>query len=460
MDGAPAVLVGEAGETVGAAEPSILGRPAPSFSLLRRLERQAPKPITELLRTVGVLGAHMGISVFAAGGFVRDLLLGRSSLDLDLVAEGDALALARRLARRVKGTVSLHRAFGTATVLGGPTGIVDIAMARRERYPAPGALPMVSRTTIGEDLRRRDFSVNALAMALSPSRFGLLLDPVGGFRDLGRRRIRALHPLSFVEDPTRIFRAVRYAVRLGFGLDRNSRRWLRVALRSGPYPALSGQRIMAELEVIAGESQSTDVMISLGRLGAFRLLEPSYRFSPAVALRLKELSGFLGWAADHRVEVASLRLAMLALVSHLDDSLAERALRRLALSGEPLRQLMRAKAESPALLLRLASAGRPSDRARWLRGHAAETLGLAWLLAPPVVRRQIEWFLAEARHVRSWLGGKDLLALGVPEGPAIGSLLDRLRDARLDGGPATRDEEARLVRAWTNSPAGGAVPSP
>jgi tRNA nucleotidyltransferase (CCA-adding enzyme) len=458
MGGALAVLVRERGETVGVIEPSVLKRPASSLSLLWRLERHVPRPVTEFLQAVGALGAAMGIPVFVAGGFVRDLLLGRPSLDLDLVAEGDGLALARRLARQMRGTASFHRSFGTATVWGGPTDVVDVATARRERYPAPGALPVVSRASISEDLRRRDFTVNAMAISLSPSSFGRLLDPVGGWHDLGRRRIRALHPLSFVEDPTRIFRAVRYAVRLGFGLDRDSRRWLRVALSASPYPALSGQRIMAELELIAREPRPTDIMISLGRLGAFSLLEPSYRFPLAIALRLKELSRFLSWSADHQIPVEGPRLFMLALVSHLDGSRAERALRRLALSGEPLRRLIQARAEGPALVERLADAVRPSDRARWLRGQPLEMLGWTWLLAPAIVRRQIEWFLIEARHARACLGGDDLLALGVPEGPAIGALLDRLRDARLDGGAATRDEEAALVRTWMNSPAGGVVP--
>lgn len=455
LEGAPAVLLREAGETVGAVEPPGREPDAPSLSLLSKLERQLPEPITEFLRAVGGLGSAMGIPVFAAGGFVRDLLLGRPSLDLDLVAEGDGPALARRLARQIGGKASFHRSFETATLRGGPTGAMDVATARRERYPAAGALPVVSRASILEDLRRRDFTVNALAISLSPPSFGRLLDPAGGWRDLGRRRMRALHPLSFVEDPTRIFRAVRYQVRLGLGLDRDSRRWVRLSLRAGPYPALSGQRIMAELELIAREPRPADSLISLGRLGAFRLLDPAYRFPPVAALRLKELSKLLSWAADHKIEMEGLRLFLLALVGHLGESRAEQTLRRLALSGEPLRRLIRALSEGPTLVERLPGARRPSDQARRLRSQSLETLGWAWLLATPAARRQVEWFLVEARHARASLAGDDLLALGVPEGPAVGVFLDRLRDARLDGGAATRDAEIALVRTWMNSPAGG-----
>ena len=455
LDGAPAVLLREAGETVGAVQPTGRESAVPSLSLQSKLERQIPEPIVEFLRAVGVLGSAMGIPVFAAGGFVRDLLLGRPSLDLDLVVEGDGPTLARRLARQIGGKASFHRSFETATLHGGPTGAVDVATARRERYLAAGALPVVSRAPIPEDLRRRDFTVNAMAISLSPSNFGQLLDPVGGWHDLRRRRIRALHPLSFVEDPTRIFRAVRYAVRLGFSLDRDSRRWVRLALRAGPYPALSGQRIMAELELMAREPRSADSLISLGRLGGLRLLDSAYRFPPAAALRLKELSQLVNRAAEHRIEVEGLRLFLLALVGHLDESVAERTLRRLALAGEPLRRLLRALSEGPTLVERLAGARRPSDRARWLRSRALETLGWAWLLAAPAVRRQIEWFLIEARDVRAGLSGDDLIAVGVPEGPVVGAFLDRLRDARLDGGAATRDEEMALVRTWLKGACGG-----
>jgi tRNA nucleotidyltransferase (CCA-adding enzyme) len=460
LEGAPAVLVRERGDTAGVIEPSFLGRPAPPFSLVSRLERQAPTPVIELLRAAGLLGETLGIPVFLAGGFVRDLLLGRPPLDLDLVAEGDGTVLARRLARQIGGRLSLHRSFGTATLRGGPTGVLDVATARRERYPVPGILPVVSRASILEDLRRRDFTVNAMAISLAPSSFGTLLDPVGGLNDLRRRRIRALHPLSFIEDPTRIFRAVRYAKRLGFGLDRNSRRWVRLALRAGPYPALSGQRIMAELRLIAGEPRPVEILIALGRLGAFRLLDPAYRFAPIAALRLRELSDFVSWAGEHQLAVADLSLFMLVLVSHLDDDRAERILRRLALSGEPRLLLMRARTEGPSLVERLTRAEAPSHRARWLRGQPAETLGWTWLLSPPVVRRRLEWFLTEAQEARSRLGGEDLLALGVPRGPAVGALLDRLRDARLDGGALTREEEIALVRGWMDSPAGGRVAAP
>jgi tRNA nucleotidyltransferase (CCA-adding enzyme) len=205
----------------------------------------------------------LGMAVHLVGGAVRDLLLGRASPDLDLVVEGDGIAFAARLAEEVGGRLVSHPAFGTASIEGARAlevtalGRIDVASARRERYEAPGQLPRVEPASIAEDLRRRDFSVNAMAVALAPARFGRLSDPFGGQGDLRRRWLRPLHPLSFVEDPTRIFRAARYGARLGFRLPGAGRQALATALRASAlsrgFPALSGARLAAELRLIAGE---------------------------------------------------------------------------------------------------------------------------------------------------------------------------------------------------------------
>src|SRR6266511_3626299 len=194
------------------------GAPAPRRPAARTAtESRSGEARLWLLRVAGKVGEGLGTPVFAVGGFVRDLLLEIPAPDVDLLVEGDGVAFARQLCEELGGSLVIHEDFATAAVEGtaGPGGTalgrIDIASARREQYDAPGALPVVSVATVEEDLRRRDFSVNALALALQPSTFGRLLDPLGGWPDLRRRRLRPLHPLSFVEDPTRIFRAARHA---------------------------------------------------------------------------------------------------------------------------------------------------------------------------------------------------------------------------------------------------------
>src|SRR6266540_1038722 len=264
MDGAPMILVRDGRRVVGVIDAEAVEVARPALSLMHHLDRLgdslasaggAPAPrrpaartATEsrsgearlwLLRVAGKVGEGLGTPVFAVGGFVRDLLLGRAAPDVDLLVEGDGVAFARRVHEEIGGSLVIHEEFATASIEGAaspagpPLGRIDIASARREQYDAPGALPVVRVATVDEDLRRRDFSVNALAVALQPSAFGRLLDPLGGWPDLRRRRLRPLHPLSFVEDPTRIFRAARYASRLRFRLDAGGVRALRLALKVG-----------------------------------------------------------------------------------------------------------------------------------------------------------------------------------------------------------------------------------
>lgn len=451
LGGAPAVLVREGRRIVGAIEAAIPAAGRPPRSLLPRLQAQLPDETLRLLRRIGVAAETRGHKAFAVGGFVRDLLLGRSPRELDLAVEGDGLALARGLAADLGGTLTVHRAFGTATLEGGAPFRLDIATARHERYRTAGALPEVAPASIAEDLVRRDFSVNAMAVRLaSGDSFGELLDPLGGAVDLARRRLRILHPLSFVEDPTRIFRAVRYQTRLGFALDRSSRRALTLAIALAPYPALSGQRLTAELELILAEPDGWRGLAVLGRLGGFRIVEAAYRFSPLAGRRVAALGRLLGWLRGRAIAFEALPLGLLGLLGSSPPAVARRCLGRLALSGEPLSRLGAALRDGPALAARLrkAHAAPPSVRACLMRGRALPSLAAAWLAGDAPARAEVEWFLGEGRAVQPRLGGNDLLALGAARGPRMRELLDRLRDCRLDGVTATREEELALVRQW------------
>jgi tRNA nucleotidyltransferase (CCA-adding enzyme) len=414
LEGAPAVLVREGRRIVGAVEASIPPAAPPAISLLPRLERELPGPTLDCLRRIGASAEAIGARAYAVGGIVRDLLLGRRTSELGA----------------------------------GPR--VDIATARRERYRVPGALPIVAPASIEEDLLRRDFSVNAMAVVLAPRGFGDLLDPLRGAADLARRRLRVLHPLSFVEDPTRIFRAVRYQSRLGLTLEPGSRRALRLAIALAPYPALSGQRLAAELELILAEPAGPLSLIALGRLGTIRLLDPAYRFSGLAARRAADLGRLLERLRRHAIAFDALPLGLLALLGHSPPEVAQRCLKRLALSGEPLARLTAGLRDGPSLAgqLRRERTAPASARASLMRGRPLESLAGAWLAGGATARRQVEWFLVEGRTVHPLLSGEDLLALGAQRGPRIRDLLDRLRDCRLVGAATTREEELALARHW------------
>jgi len=456
LAGAPAVLVLDRFRPIGAVgRAALAGAAVAGPSLVVRLRSRCAAEVLELLAEVGRLADAAGARAFAVGGVVRDALIDGARTaraegrDLDVVVEGDAIAVARRVARALGGTLTVHPVFGTASIEGLRPGRLDLVTARAERYAAPGALPTVRAGTILDDLARRDFGVNAMAVELDSGALRLL-DPLGGRQDMLRRRLRVLHPLSFVEDPTRIFRAARYAARLGFSLERATLRAQALALRLAPYPALSGGRIAAEIERVLDDAAPAAALARLGAAGAFRLLDPRLRFSRVTRARLEGLPAALGWLRERGLAAPPLELAALAIVGDQAAEVAAAGLRGLGFSGEPLARLLRAREAGPLLAERLAAlSGAPaSRRAALLRGRAAIELAWAWLGGDRPARAALDWYLGGAAQVRGVLRGEELIALGVPRGPAVGLVLGRLRDARLDERARSRADEAALVRQW------------
>ncbi|MGH7402016.1 MAG: hypothetical protein ACREKQ_06275, partial [Candidatus Rokuibacteriota bacterium] len=324
---------------------------------------------------------------------------------------------------------------------------VDVASARREQYAAAGALPDVGPAPLVEDLRRRDFSVNAMAVALGPDRFGRLLDPLGGQRDVRARRLRSLRPLAFVEDPTRVFRAARYAARLGLRPDAATLAGIRLAVAQSPYPALSGQRLWREIELAASEPRARKVFELLVRWRAPTI----WNLGGARATRLADSTRLSRWAQAAGVAVDPAELSLLALLIGRPPAAIAGCLDRLALTGESRARIEAAVLAAP--LARRLEAGwlRPSAIDRMLRPVRPPTLLGAWLRAGARGRRRIQWYLERGRAVRPRLSGEDLLVLGVPRGPRVGLTLDRLRGLRLDGALGSVAEERELVKEWLTS---------
>jgi tRNA nucleotidyltransferase (CCA-adding enzyme) len=358
----------------------------------RLAERVAALPGIDRVRE-----AATGIRAYLVGGVVRDLLLGRRRADIDIAVEDGVEELASRLG----GEVRAHERFGTAIVR--VDGIeVDLATTRSEEYAHPGALPDVRPSSLADDLSRRDFTLNAMAIALAGE--PELIDPNGGLEDLQRGRLRVLHPRSFEDDPTRALRAARYAARYGFALERATGELIRRA----ELATVSRDRAEAELRKLAAEPEARQGFALLGEWGLLELQPGALELAAAVG----ELTAAEPWAA-----VAPRADAVLAAA--LSRGVSEA--RRLA-SGEP------------------ASASEAVDRARGRSGvelALARALGAKWL----------DRYVAEWREVRLEIGGSDLIAEGIAEGPAVGrGLRDALR-AKLDGETHGREEELRAALA-------------
>ena len=395
---------------------------------------------SRLLERASAVAAGLRVELYLAGGAVRDALLAVTPDNLDIVVVRPRADFAERLAREVGGEVTLRSQFGTYKLLVACDEI-DVATARREDYPRPGALPIVEASSIKEDLGRRDFSINSMAVSLNRDSWGELLDLHGGEDDLGRCFVRVLHGDSFVDDATRILRAVRYAVRLGFRLDAGTRRLLKRDLVH--LDDIGGDRIRHELERVLSEPLASDALLMANEEGVLSAIHPGLRFcrSPGLIdsqdaddIRAEDmtLAALLHFSRDDKMSGMGARLKM--------DTRWSRAVREVRAIKSGARRLAAqdlSRRELFALLRDLQPAV--------IRGCAAAADDQA-------VRESLELYLAELRSVRPSLDGDDLLALGVPEGPLVGELLDRILAGRLEGLLSTREDEEALV---VDSLAGG-----
>jgi tRNA nucleotidyltransferase (CCA-adding enzyme) len=394
------------------------GKIPPVISLDGMLERLRALPAAQpLLRRAVPAGVHV------VGGAVRDLLLGGHPVDLDLVVEGDAAAFARSLG----GAVRIHDRFGTSTVtLDGFT--YDIARARRETYARPGALPDVTPAGLDQDLLRRDFTVNAMAITLAGGAFNA---PRGALADLEARRLRVLHDRSFIDDPTRMLRLARYGGRLAFATEPHTRALVEEAVRAGAVWTVSGSRLGAELRLLSREEDPLRGFSYLHALDVDRAIYPKWGVGgeEECARRALELLPADGRRDRLVLAVASRDVPVDELPALLD---------KLAFPAADRDAIVAAAARSTEVAHRLERAGSASDIAAAAGGAEPELVALAGALGPAEQAR--EW-LERLRHVRLEIGGNDLLAAGVPAGPGIGRGLRAALMAKLDGRVSGREAE-------------------
>jgi tRNA nucleotidyltransferase (CCA-adding enzyme) len=413
--------------------------------------RALPPALAPRLDAILAAGDRLGLGVLLVGGPVRDLLLGRPLLDLDLIVEPRGAPVrdpARVLAEAAGAGQALvaHARFGTVTLAGAGGGI-DLAVARTERYAAPGALPEVAPASVEEDLGRRDFSVNAMAIPLNETaRRGrpALVDPLGGRRDLGAGFLRILHARSFHDDPTRALRGARLAARLRFRLDAASRRALGGALGAGAFDAVSGERFRAELAKLFAEPAPAGALAALERWGVLAGLARGLALAPAARAALGRFPRLrAAWPAALAPDLLEAGLA--AWLAPLAAPVRRRALVRLALTGRPAARIDEFAAAQRRVARALARAPGRGALDALLQPLAAETLFAlaAGALAPG--RRALLRHAAEDRGRKLPVDGTDLAALGLA-GPALGRVLAALRRACLDGEVTSREEALAFAR--------------
>lgn len=390
--------------------------------LVRELE-QFP-----LLEYVGCVGRAAGTRAFLVGGPVRDILLGHESPDIDLAVESRCREFGRNLACDLGGRFVYHGRFLSGTIQLAAGRHIDVNQTRTERYQRPAALPVVKPAPIEDDLGRRDFTINAIALALSPCDFGRFLDPYDGRADVARRTVRVLHDRSFIDDPTRIFRCIRFAVRYGFAVEPHTLDLMRAAINDGFPRLLTPERILYELRLICAESKSLAIMEAVIRE---RLLWSALNWTPR--------RGFLKALARLVQGRAGPGLLFIYLLSALPVT------DRFPIAREE-RAAAQALGHAAGIGARLARVERPSAVYRALRPLPEPALHILSLIAPGATAARIKRYLSEWKDVHPEVGGAELRALGLRPGPLYRELLDKLLFARLDGRIRSMSEELTLCR--------------
>ena len=398
--------------------------------------RKAQEELRERIRALPgmerLLPALEGLPhVYLVGGAVRDLLVSAPVVDLDLAVEGDGPRTARELAARLGGDVVPHERFGTAAVRAGALGF-DIAATRSETYPEPGALPEVRPAGLDDDLGRRDFAINAMAAALQGDELGRLHDPHGGCADLEARAVRVLHDRSFIDDPTRLLRAVRYEVRLGFRMDEATEELAREAARRKSLDTVSGPRIRDELLDLLHEHAAPRGVERLAELDLVESLGDGLNADAELVASAKLGAGETG--ADP---------ALSALAALLGPEPDAAWVEWLGLRADERDAVLRAARKAPQLAKLVRSDLPDSAIHALLHCEHPETLALTLAYGAPGA--PILRYLADLQGVRLDITGRDLMDAGIPESPAIGRALEETLRKKLDGGLAGRDEELRYA---------------
>jgi tRNA nucleotidyltransferase (CCA-adding enzyme) len=420
------------------------------------LEERLLPDVRAALRVVGEVADEAGFPVYLVGGIVRDLFLRVTNLDIDIVVEGDGITFAGMLVKKLGGRMKTHQKFGTAVVVL-PKGLkLDIATARLEYYESPAAMPTVELSSIKKDLYRRDFTINTLAVRLNRKRFGELIDFFGGLRDVKEKTIRILHNLSFVEDPTRVFRAIRFEQRFDFQISKHTLNLIKTSVNMKLFNRLSGERIYAELMLMFSEAEPLKALKRMAGLDLLKFIHPGLKFTTDVERLCIGIGETLTWFRFLYLDIIVERwfLYFLGLLDKLKDEATEETLARLAAPRKVRDRVRTARARYRDVLYEFYRAPdlTPSRVYDLLRPLEIEAVLLMMAKAKQeAAKKYVSLYLTRLRNVKVTLSGDDLKTMGIPPGPRYKRILSRLLDAKLDRKVKNREEEIEFVKKMSSA---------
>lgn len=423
--------------------------------IIRRIKTLLPAEVQILLRDIGKVAQKEKISSYLVGGIVRDLILKWSNLDIDIVVEGDGISFAKALIKKLGGRICAHKKFGTAVVILLSGFHIDIASARTEHYKKPAALPEVEPSSVKSDLKRRDFSINAMAIALNTPRFGKLLDFFDSQKDLQDGVVRILHKKSFIEDPTRIFRAVRFEQRYKFKMDEETEKLAKKSIDQKIVKELTNVRVRDELVQILSEKTAWDALNRLSELGLLEVLHSNISVDAGLKNLYKQIEESIP-QLDFYFSAPTRRwlVLLMALFRNVKGKEIKEWCERMKFKKKDAQILEQGVVRASDVLKRIEGSGKIKNSQLYsmLKPVFKESLVFMFAQAHAVGRRRINFYLANLKGVKPALTGDDLIGLGEKPSSHFGGILKSILLAKLDGGVKTRQEEIGLAKEMIKKP--------
>ena len=415
-------------------------------------ERLASR-IIDILKTIGEKAEEIGYDAYVVGGFVRDLFLYRNNEDIDIVIEGDGIEFAKKYAKIVGARIHSHAKFGTAVIIF-PDGFkIDVASARMEYYKFPAALPTVEMSSIKLDLYRRDFTINTLAIQLNHSRFGLLIDFFSAQKDLKEKIIRVLHNLSFVEDPTRVFRAIRFEQRFGFSIGKLTSGLIENSLKMGFFKRLSGRRVFTELRLILEEENPLSAISRMNEYHLLHVIHPSIVLDNSLISLFNSVKKVLSWHDLLFLEEPYMKWTVyfLALLRSCDKKTAGEICKRFEIAPRYRNIFCKERFEADRFIS-LMERNLPLNNSTIYRGISIFKIELIlYMMAATkneALKRSISNYFTQLRHIETSIRGNDLKKLGIEPGPIYREIMEAVLDGKLNGRIKTRSEELAFVKDY------------
>jgi len=415
------------------------------------IEKIFSERVRNVLDKIGKIGDRLNFPVFMVGGFVRDLFLGIKNYDLDIVVEGEGIKFARELGKDLGGRVRSHEKFGTAIVILADGFKIDVATARREFYEYPAAFPKVELSSIKKDLYRRDFTINAMAIQLNQKHFGKLIDFFGGQRDLRKGIVRVLYNLSFVEDPARIIRAIRFEQRYNFKMDRTTENFLKKAIDDKLLSRLRKKRITEELILILKEESPIKSLKRIEKLKALRYILPEVELNEETVKRLNKVKdNYSFWKCNMLDEKIQLWVIYFCcLTKNIEKKQLQRIFKRLIFKQKYLENINYIYLNLDQIIKFISQKDEisPSNIYIKLKGLSNEVLFLAIMESDgDIVKERIINYLKKYKKESLCISGKELKELQIEPGPIYSQILNKLLCAQLDGEVENKKDEIRFVK--------------